>query len=355
MKLSTLLLSSAAVIVAGSAFAADLPAKKGAPAAAATGCPAFGAGFFQIPGGETCIKIAGHAKYVGQYSSDSSTPTTANYSQSGRLQLEVDARSNTEIGTVRGYTRLRADSDGAKGNKYYIQFAGFTAGNQGSLADIAGTNADEYGSNLGGGTGLGLRYDLTVGATTISAALENAANNNGKNGEGKAYVADRPDALLGVKTGIGPATATVVFASHDAQSSDGSGNSTQGYAVVGKLGAALGGGFGVAVFGGTSEAASAYTTGKNLKDYNGTDKAKGTNVGGEITFAAGSGTLAIAADQSKETLAGSTTKVTNYGISYVYNVAKNLAVEPEYVNSQTDDGSTTSTSNNFYVRIQRDF
>jgi len=45
MKLSTLLLSSAALVVAGSSYAADLPAKKGAPAKAATGCPAFGVAF----------------------------------------------------------------------------------------------------------------------------------------------------------------------------------------------------------------------------------------------------------------------------------------------------------------------
>lgn len=355
MKLSTLLLSSAALVVAGSAYAADLPAKKGAPAAKpATGCPAFGAGFFQIPGGDTCIKFAGHAKYTASYTGDSTDAVTAQYSQGGRLQFEVDARSNTEIGTLRGYTRLRASDSSASANKYYVQFSGLTAGNQGSLSDIAGTNADQYGSNLGGGTGVGIKYDLAVGASTASLALENAANNNTYGTTNP--VADRPDVLLGLATKAGPADIKLVFASHDAQVNSAAGGSTQGYAVVGRLGVSVGNGFGAAVFGGTSEAASKYTTAAKRVDYNGTDKAKGTNFGGEVTFATGTGTLAIAADQSEEKLGSVGTKITNYGVSYVFNAAKGLAIEPEFVSSTTDpsDGSKT-TSNTAYLRIQRDF
>ena len=63
MKITSLLLSSAAVLVAGSAFAADLPAKKAAPAAAVVACPAFGAGFFQLPGSDTCIQLSGFVRY----------------------------------------------------------------------------------------------------------------------------------------------------------------------------------------------------------------------------------------------------------------------------------------------------
>ncbi|MEI6573281.1 MAG: porin [Alphaproteobacteria bacterium] len=358
MKLSTLLLSSAALVVAGSAYAADLPAKKGAPAAKpATGCPAFGAGFFQIPGGDTCIQFSGHFKYSGTYTSDSTDAVTSNYSQSARFRLMTDVRSNTDIGTLRGFSRLNAATSGVAIDRAFVQFAGLTAGRNGSLADIAGTNADTYGSNLGGGTGSGLRYDLPVGAATVSFALENAADNNtyGTAPNTTSPVADRPDALIGFATNAGPANIKLVVASHDAQASNATGGSTQGYAVVGRVGAALGGGFGAAVFGGTSEAASKYTTAGNLRDFNGTDKSKGTNVGGEITFATGAGTFAVAADQSKETLADKTTKVTNVGISYVYNAAKGLAIEPEYVNTQTDNGTATTNSNLFVLRIQRDF
>ena len=355
MKLSTLLLSSAALVVAGSAYAADLPAKKGAPAAkAATGCPAFGAGFFQIPGGDTCIKFAGHARYLGSYTNDSTNTTTAAYTQGGRLQFETDVRSNTEIGVVRGYTRLRATESSASANKYYVQFSGLTAGNMGSLADIAGTNAENYGSNLGGGTGIGLKYDLPVGASTISVALENAANNDQNAFAGGA--SDRPDVLLGFASKAGPADIKIALASHEAvdATSDSASTSAQGFAGVARVGFSLGNGFGVAAFGGVSEAASKYTTAAKRSDLAGSDKAKGSNFGGEVTFATGSGTLAIAADQSEEKLANDSTKITNYGVSYVYNAAKGLAIEPEFVSSTTDNG-TKSTSNTVYLRIQRDF
>ena len=362
MKLSTLLLSSAALVVAGSAYAADLPAKKAAPAAA-TGCPAFGAGFFQIPGGDTCIKFSGHARYLGSYTTDSTDTKTAAYSQGGRLQLETDVRSNTEIGTLRGFSRLRADSAGAKGNKYYVQFAGLTAGKKGSIIDFAGTNAENYGAHLGSNaTELGLNYDLPLGASTLSFGLENAEDNDQNNTGvgGNAFaggVSDRPDLLIGFASKAGPADIKIAFASHEAvDASDAStSTSSQGYAGLARIGFALGNGFGAAAFGGISEAASKFTTKGNLSDLSGSEKAKGSNFGGEITFATGSGTLAIAADQSEEKLAGSKSKVTNYGVSYVYNATKNLAIEPEFVSETTDTDGTKTTSNTVYLRIQRDF
>ncbi len=344
MKLSTLLLSSAALVVAGTAYAADLPAKKGAPAAKpATGCPAFGAGFFQIPGGDTCINFSGYMKYNGSYTSDSTNADTPSYTQAGAFRLNVDTRSNTEIGTVRGFGRLQS---GAL-DKAYVQFSGVTAGQLSSLADIAGTNAENYGSNLGRGTTSGLQYAATLGAATLSIGLENADNNNSSG------VADRPDVLLGLNTKAGPADVKIVAVSHEAANGS---TTTQGYALIGRIGATLGGGFGAAVFGGTGEAANGYVGAKKLTDYDGTDKSKATNFGGEVLFSTGSGTFALAADQSEEKRGSSSTKVTNYGVSFVYNVTKGLAVEPEFVSETVDiSGGSKTTSNIAYLRIQRDF
>lgn len=349
MKLSTLLLSSAALVVAGSAYAADLPAKKGAPAAkaAATGCPAFGAGFFQIPGGDTCIKFQGHMKYSGSYSTDSTTVSTAPYSQSARFRLETDVRNNSEIGVVRGFARVNAASSGTSMGKAYVQVAGLTAGTNANLADIAGTNADNYGANLGGGSALGVQYDMAMGASTLSMQVVNASNNT------TTGVADRPDVLVGITTKAGPADVKIVGVSQEAMHSDGT--TAQGYAVVARVGMTLGGGFGVAAFGGSSLAASKYTTAGNLKDWDGSDKATGTNFGGEVLYSAGAGTLAIAADQSKETLGSSSTQVNNLGVSYAAKIATGLSVEPEFVTSTKDASGSKTTSNTVYLRIQRDF
>ncbi len=352
MKLSTLLLSSAALVVAGSAYAADLPAKKGAPAAKATGCPAFGAGFFQIPGGDTCIKFQGHMKYSGSYTTDSTANNVAAYSQSSRFRLETDVRNNSEIGVVRGFARVNAATSGTSLGKAYVQVGGLTAGTNANLADIAGTNAANYGANLGGGSATGLQYDMALGGSTLSVQVVNASNNTASG------VADRPDVLIGLATKAGPADIKIVAVSQEAinASSGSAQSSAQGYALVGRVGMTLGGGFGVAAFGGTSQAASKYTTSATRYDWDGTDKATGSNFGGEVTFAAGSGTLAIAADQSKETLGSASTQVNNLGVSYAATLAKGLSVEPEFVTSTTDSTSAgKSTSNTVYLRIQRDF
>ncbi|MDB5643200.1 MAG: hypothetical protein JWN07_2517, partial [Hyphomicrobiales bacterium] len=64
MKLvKSLLLGSAAALVAGAgAQAADLPARKAAPVEYVKVCDAYGAGFFYIPGTETCIKVGGRVR-----------------------------------------------------------------------------------------------------------------------------------------------------------------------------------------------------------------------------------------------------------------------------------------------------
>jgi hypothetical protein len=64
MKLAkSLLLGSAAALVAtAGASAADLPSKKAAPVQFVQVCSAYGAGFFTIPGTDTCIKVGGRVR-----------------------------------------------------------------------------------------------------------------------------------------------------------------------------------------------------------------------------------------------------------------------------------------------------
>jgi len=64
MKLAkSLLLGSAAALVAtAGASAADLPSKKAAPVQYVQVCTTYGAGFFTIPGTNTCVKIGGRVR-----------------------------------------------------------------------------------------------------------------------------------------------------------------------------------------------------------------------------------------------------------------------------------------------------
>src|SRR5215217_6380479 len=82
MKLvKSLLLGSAAALVAGAgAQAADLPARKAAPVEYVRVCDAYGAGFFFIPGTDTCIKVGGRvrADYAFSAAQTIYSPTAGN-------------------------------------------------------------------------------------------------------------------------------------------------------------------------------------------------------------------------------------------------------------------------------------
>jgi len=348
MKLSTLLLSSAALLVAGSAYAADLPAKKGAPAAKApTGCPAFGAGFFSIPGGDTCLKIGGYMNYMGTFNGSNAGITSAQVTQAGNYGVTMDARSNSDLGVVRGFLNV----ENAGTSDAYVQFSGLTAGKSSALTDIAGTQGWMYGSSLGGGgSDIGAKYSLPLGSATLSIGAFNAANNNNT----AANVADLPDFQVGVKVPAGAVTFQVVGATH--QVTDAS--TDQGYAVVGKASASAGAAT-VSMFGGVSRGALLYT-GNGVTDVADSDGANrnlsaGTNFGGELVYNTGSGSLAVAADQYTIALNGANTTVNSYGVSYIHTVAKGLVVEPELVSTTSNIAGAATTTNTVYLRIQRDF
>ena len=168
MKLvKNLLLGSAAgLIVIAAAQAADLPVKKAAPIEFVRVCSAYGAGFFYIPGTDTCLRVSGRARFeAGVVGSNYQRGSDlANYR--GAMRLNVDARTQTAYGTLRAFTRLDVQSrtgnfvtSGSQqrlGNafpalgpdtfgraqqyvnvdKAFVQFAGLTAGRASSFFDF---------------------------------------------------------------------------------------------------------------------------------------------------------------------------------------------------------------------------
>jgi hypothetical protein len=106
MKLvKSLLLGSAAGIAAvAGAQAADLPSRKAAPVEYVRVCSAYGAGFFYIPGTETCLRVGGRvrAEYaIGERFSDFQDA----YGTRARGRLNIDARTATAYGTLRTFFR----------------------------------------------------------------------------------------------------------------------------------------------------------------------------------------------------------------------------------------------------------
>lgn len=185
MRLSTLLLSSAALVASGTVgFAADLPSKKAAPVEYVRVCPAFGAGFFYIPGSDTCIKVGGRVRaeynYIQRFSRD--VPVT---STRARGYLTLDSNTATEYGALRATTRVFVTKDSGSGASVtldwaYIQFANITAGRLGaSIFDFAPFGGLSYagGGVSGRGSDYGsinaLAYSLPLGSgITATLSLE---------------------------------------------------------------------------------------------------------------------------------------------------------------------------------------
>ena len=123
---SLLLASAAGLAVVGSASAADLPTKKAEPTAEYVRvCDAFGAGYFVIPGSDTCLKIGGVVRSETNYrfNAPSSNPTQiatnlagVDYNRDafydrGRAYFNLSAASTTAYGPLTATLSMRFTND----------------------------------------------------------------------------------------------------------------------------------------------------------------------------------------------------------------------------------------------------
>ncbi|HOV03049.1 MAG TPA: porin [Hyphomicrobiales bacterium] len=146
MKIKTLILGSAAVLVTGgAAMAADLPAAE--PVEYVKVCDTFGTGYFYIPGTETCLRIGGNVRYHLRYAEPVlKAARTENHTFTrAEARLQFDARTMTEYGLLRSFidVRFRATSgtgftvaQAARFERAFIQFGGLTAGRAESFFDF---------------------------------------------------------------------------------------------------------------------------------------------------------------------------------------------------------------------------
>lgn len=225
MAKSLLLGSAVGLITVGGAQAADLPVKAKAVEYVKT-CTLYGAGFFYIPGTDTCIKLGGYLRadtsvhatdFSGYYSgTNAANNRLSNYWYTlAREDLTIDTRTATEYGVLRTYadfvfswatggypgagTGLTGgatayDSGGASGaggvggiaagklGMYlaFVQFAGFTMGKAISQFSTPWTNypGNSYDALPGGGgdvTGVSqvtYTFDFGQGATLSLSAQD---------------------------------------------------------------------------------------------------------------------------------------------------------------------------------------
>lgn len=118
MKLTkSLVLGSAAMFAGAGAQAADLPVKAKAIEYVKI-CSLYGAGFYYIPGSDTCIKLSGYIRAETLMGSNSIFNTANNgigaahnrlsnyYTSRSRADLAMDTRTATEYGVVRTFADL---------------------------------------------------------------------------------------------------------------------------------------------------------------------------------------------------------------------------------------------------------
>ncbi|MEM7464054.1 MAG: porin [Pseudomonadota bacterium] len=120
MKIKTLLLGSAAVMVAVSgARAADAIIIEPEPVEYVRVCDAYGAGWWYIPGTETCIKFDGDVRvqYESEHYHDEyyENVETSAHDADYRARLNVRASNETEYGTLASRIRFTASASQNRG------------------------------------------------------------------------------------------------------------------------------------------------------------------------------------------------------------------------------------------------
>jgi len=193
MVKSLLLGSAAGLVAVAGAQAADLPVKA-KPVQYVKICTLYGDGYYYIPGSDTCIKIGGYVRAdygwnvtgarTPQYSSvgGARDRTASEFTTRHRANVQIDTRTQTQYGTLRTLTSLHFQNENISESfnlaRGFIQWAGFTFGHAVSYSDTwaisdswhyaqqqnnsdtgaNGTNLIAYTWELGNG------YSLTVGA-----------------------------------------------------------------------------------------------------------------------------------------------------------------------------------------------
>ena len=162
MNIKSLLLGSAAALVAvtGARAADAVVVAEPEPVEYVRVCDVYGAGFYYMPGTETCLKVSGYMRYDigagddgfsnfgvqtidkqdflddfldGDLNGDGFNIDDVHDAQSAwykraRFQLRVDARSETELGTLRAYLAFNAQ---------------YTTSNVGEVSDLSGQFSEQ--------------------------------------------------------------------------------------------------------------------------------------------------------------------------------------------------------------------
>ena len=361
MKLKSLLLGSAAVLVAVSgARAADAIVVEPEPVEYVRVCDAYGAGWFYIPGTETCLKFDGDVRvqYGFKHYHDKPSDETSLHEWNYRARLNVRANNETEYGTLASRIRFVASSAEGGHNDVLsasegpgaaptvvdwavISLAGFRIG----FADSYWTTAGGYGyynARFDGPYNFrnGLFFDYTYASNGFTATL--GVEDGNVSGE-----AGAPDIYGGITySGSGWYMAGIYY--YDSSASAGAWKVRADY-DFGSNGFAVGGWY-MADDGKTDYVkghAWGVTAKMNLTDnmvlFGGYGQYADQYIGSSVNVA----------PNAVATVDGS---FVNYTVGVSWNVVPGLLIQPEYTKTRaTQDTANTATFDRFSLRIVRSF
>jgi hypothetical protein len=186
MVKSLLLGSAAGLLAVAGAQAADLPVKA-KPVEYVKVCSLYGAGFYYIPGTDTCLKLGGFVRAEaafgqaggshGQKYQNTATRNQDDMTTRARWMLSLDARTQTEYGTLRSYVRAGTQyttndqsATGSVDNKdgmiyverAFIQLGGWTFGKTASFYDFMQSNPLGYSGSIIGASDTGQGINLAA-------------------------------------------------------------------------------------------------------------------------------------------------------------------------------------------------
>jgi Porin subfamily len=202
MVKSLILGSAAGLIAMSGAQAADLPVKAKAVEYVRI-CSLYGAGFFYIPGTDTCIKLGGYVRIDTTFNGGiydqpawSSDLGQANryrhyFDSRSRMAITVDTRTATEYGVVRtfGQGDFQFDNNSAGYNPSQAAAAPFAGG---------GTNASFLNTPGGGYVAVEMVFIQFAGFTFGKSASAYATPWHGYPGNNSSFLLGGHDTVTGV-------------------------------------------------------------------------------------------------------------------------------------------------------------
>ncbi|TGQ56890.1 porin [Mesorhizobium sp. M1C.F.Ca.ET.193.01.1.1] len=136
MNIKSLLLGSAATLIAVSgARAADaVTVAEPEPAEYVKICDVYGAGYFYIPGTETCLRVGGYVRYdagfgdVGSFDGRTATDhedgdAQNSWKKNARFNLKTWTGQETELGTLKTYTETKFNFPNGGATSVSLSFA----------------------------------------------------------------------------------------------------------------------------------------------------------------------------------------------------------------------------------------